>query len=252
MDRYSLPRFRRPQGAALARAALAAILLAGCRVFPQWETVSFRVPEAPASWLECGLKPSWSLRAEWPGGSQETLAPTGVASFRLPRGESSAVLAFPMVDGRRLKPAGVVLPDESAADGIADLTWEGGYEAECARALLRAGVDPGCFDLERFSSEAFARMADPWVTDPGIFSDEFREGHFRVYWLEEPAAYSARAEGLPGPAASESPFGQSLEPDGEGVAAAELTEGVHRWYADWGRVSAQVCGDGQTTWIVVR
>ena len=95
-------------------------------------------------------------------------------------------------------------------------------------------------------------MADPWVTDPDAFSGEFREGCFRVYWLDPPDTWFAQVEGLPGPAASESPFGENLEPDGEGAASAELAEGIHRWYADWGRVSAQVGDDGQTTWIVVR
>jgi hypothetical protein len=132
------------------------------------------------------------------------------------------------------------------------LTWEGGYRAEAARVLILAGVDPARFDLGRFSREALARLGDPWLRPPESFAESLAEESFRVTWLDPPPLHEVSAAGLPGPAASDSPFGSGLVPDGEGRASASLPPGVHRWFAAWGRVSVEVDEGGAAVWMVIR
>ncbi len=234
-------------------AALLALFLWGCRIFPEWETLDVRPPSPLPVWSECGLDPAWELLALWPGGSVSADIPAGgAARVSLPRGETTAILAYPVEGGRRLRPAGAVLRPGASFGGKVRLTWEGGYQAESARILLRAGEDPSRFDLERFLAEALARLPDPWVRPPEAFAPAFAEGRFRVVWLDPPEAHPASVSGLPGRAASESPFGAALEPDEGGKAVLELPAGFHRWYAGWGRVSVEVREDGSAVWIVLR
>ena len=223
--------------------------LSGCRLFPEWETVSLRAPAPPQAWIECGLEPIWEYRACWAGGEARAPAgPDGRAVLCLPRLETASVLAYPVQAGRELRPAGALYPSEGERD-IA-LTWEGGYRAEAARVLILAGVDPGRFDLERFSREASARLGDPWLRPPEAFAAGFAEENFRVTWLDPPLLFAASVDDLPGPAASDSPFGQALVPDGEGRAVVSLPVGVSRWHAAWGRVSVELRADGVATWVV--
>lgn len=222
---------------------------AACRLFPEWEDVTVRLPEPPAAWSGCGLSPDWEVRAFWFGGRSVSAAGSGGrASLLLPRGERAAVLAYPIRAGRELRPAGALYPSDG--EGALALSWEGGYRAEAARVLIRAGVDPGRFDLDRFAREALARLGDPWLRPPSSFAESFAAEIFRVTWLDPPSLYEVSAVGLPGPAASESPFGPNLVPDGEGRASAMLPVGVSRWYADWGRVSVEVREGGEAVWAV--
>lgn len=223
--------------------------LAACRIFPDWESVTVFLPEPPPAWSECGLTPAWEVRASWFGGRTVSAAGPGVrASLLLPRGERAAVLAYPIWAGRELRPAGAVYPADG--EGTLALTWEGGYRAEAARVLILAGVDPGRFDLDRFSREALARLGDPWLRPPAAFAESFAQETFRVTWMDPPPLFEVSAVGLPGRATSESPFGPGLAPDGEGWAEALLPVGVSRWYADWGRVSVEVREDGAAVWAV--
>lgn len=222
---------------------------AACRLFPEWEDVTVRLPEPPAAWSGCGLSPDWEVRAFWFGGRAVSAAGSGGrASLLLPRGERAAVLAYPIRAGRELRPAGAVYPSDG--EGYLALSWEGGYRAEAARVLIRAGVDPGRFDLDRFAREALTRLGDPWHRPPEVFAESLAAETFRVTWLDPPKLFAASVGGLPGSAASESPFGPGLVPDEEGQAAASLPPGVHRWYADWGRVSVEVDEGGAAVWVV--
>lgn len=218
-----------------------------CRLFPEWESVTVRLPEAPTAWADCGPAPAWEVRAVWPGG--EARAETGPPiRLTLPRGETASVLAYPVWAGKELRPGGALYPLDGA--GSLALTWEGGYRAEAARVLIHAGVDPGRFDLDRFAREAVVRLGDPWLRPPAVFAESLAAETFRVNWLDPPPLFAVSALGLPGPAASESPFGPSLVPDGEGRADISLPPGVHRWYAAWGRVSVEVDEDGEAVWAV--
>lgn len=222
---------------------------ASCRFFPEWESVVVRLPDPPPAWSECGLAPSWEVRAVWPcGEARAETAPDAPVRLTLPRGETAAVLAYPVWAGRKLRPGGCLYPMEGDQD--IRLTWEGGYRAEAARVLIHAGVDPARFDLERFAREALARLGDPWLRPPSSFAESFASETFRVTWLDPPSLYEVSAVGLPGSAASESPFGFRLTPDGEGRASGSLPVGVSRWYADWGRVSVAVREDGEAVWAV--
>lgn len=224
---------------------------AACRLFPEWEDVTVRLPETPAAWAGCGLSPDWEVRAFWFGGRAVSAAGSGGrASLLLPRGERAAVLAYPIRAGRELRPAGALYPSDG--EGTLALTWEGGYRAEAARVLILAGVDPGRFDLDRFTREALARLGDPWLRPPADFAESLAAETFRVTWLDPSPLFAASVGGLPGSAASESPFGSSLIPDGEGQAAVSLPPGVHRWYADWGRVSVELREDGEAAWVIIR
>ena len=228
------------------------VFLCACRVFPEWETIVVVPPSLPTAWSERGLEPEWEFRAFWPGGEIRSAPGSGEsAAFLVPRDERVAVLAYPIVRGRSLRPAGVVRPLYGFPAGKVDLTWAGGYQAEAARVLIRAGGDPSRFDLDRFLSEALDRMDDPWDAPPETFAARLADGTFRANWLNPPEEYEVGVSELPGPAASESPFGVALVPDGRGTAAASLSIGVHSWYASWGRVSSEVFEDGSVAWIVV-
>lgn len=234
------------------RAVVAAALLAGCQWFPEWETRVVYPPPLPAAWIDCGLAPDWEVIAVWMAGEAgASIRPGACASLCLPRGKTVAILAYPVVAGARLRPAGAVFAGTPLPSDGAACTWEAGYEAEAARVLMRAGVDPACFDLKRFASEAYARLGDPWKAPPESFAARFAEGTFSVLWLNPGAVYTTSATGLPGPAASDSPFGPVLAPDADGSAVVDLCEGVSRWFAAWGRVSVEVRADGEATWLIV-
>ncbi len=240
---------RRPRPFRFPGAAVLLALGAACRIFPEWESVTVRVPEPLPAWTECGLEPSWEVRAVWSGGEiRAEAAPDARVRLVLPRGETVAVLAVPVWAGRELRPGGAVYP--ANGEGNLVTTWEGGYRAEAARILILAGADPARFDLDRFAREAFARLGDPWLRPPETFAESFASETFRVTLLDPLPARTLRTPVLPGPAAPASPYGTSLAPDGEGRADAFLPPGVHRWYADWGRVSVEVGEDGDAVWVV--
>ena len=233
----------------LGAAAVLLCLGSACRVFPEWESVTVRPPKLPAAWSDCGLAPAWEIRAVWSGGeARVATVPDSPARLILPRRETVAILAYPIRSGRALRPAGAVYPSDGWSKPI--LTWEGGYRAETVRILILAGVDPSRFDLERFYREAFARLGDPWLRPPAGFAESFVEETFRVTWLDPDTSWIVQSPVLPGPAASESPFGPGLVPDGEGRAAIVLPRGVHRWYAGWGRVSVEVQEGKEAVWAV--
>lgn len=239
----------RSLGLPTAASCLLALAAASCRVFPDWETLTVRLPVPPPAWAGCGLVPSWEVRAFWPGGEARAEAdPDAPIRLTLPRGETAAVLAYPVWAGKELRPAGALYPADG--EGTLALTWEGGYRAEAARVLILTGVDPARFDLERFAREALARLGDPWLRPPSSFAESFAAETFRVTWLDPPPLFAVSAVGLPGSAASESPFGSSLTPDGEGTASASLPVGIGRWYAGWGRVSVEVGEGGEAVWAV--
>ena len=210
-----------------------------------------RLPDLPPVWIDCGLDPAWEVRAVWPGGeARSEVRRDGSARLCLPRDRTVSILVWPVLFSRKLRPAGAVYPrdgDENLA-----LTWIGGYKAEAVRILVVAGMEPACFDLERFAGEALDRMKDPWMRPPETFAVDFTEKEFRVNLLDPPVLFPATLEGLPGPAVSESPFGAALVPDAFGRAEAALPVGVHRWFAPWGRVSVEVQEDGSATWAIIR
>ncbi|HSV55593.1 MAG TPA: hypothetical protein VLH39_00610, partial [Magnetospirillaceae bacterium] len=207
-------------------------------------------PSLPGLWIDCGIDPVWEIHAFWADGEVDVARPGASATLSLPRDRTCAVLAWPVQGGRRLRPAGAVYPRDGSV--TLSLSWEGGYRAEAARVLIRAGMDPARFDLERLVREARVRLGDPWLKPPETFAGRFARGEFRADWLDPPPLYAAAVSGFPGPAASESPFGTCLVPDGEGRAEATLPAGFHAWHAFWGRASADVREDGGSAWVVVR
>jgi len=124
----------RVKSVAGAAASLVAFLM-GCRVFPEWQIVTLSLPVFPPVWLECGLYPDWEIEGVWLGGKASAAVRSGeTAALYLPRDESAAVLAYPAVGGRRLRPAGAVLPRSPVIGGKVNRDWAGGYQAAAAYA----------------------------------------------------------------------------------------------------------------------
>jgi len=245
-------------------AILACLALAACgdRLGPEARELVLVLPEVPRSWADL---PGISYEVEWigPSGLRESAeaAPGACLAIRVPWGRSQAIRARPSSLGRPLSPAGALYPQDLAWEAPAPpwigaiaareelvLDWLGGYVAEVAACLERAGLEPSRYDLGRLKVEAGSRAADPWsALAPREVARRLAEGSFRADGLRERTRFAVALPG-PGPWAPESALSDPPLPRGEDGGwewEALLAEGTHRLIGPDGELLLSVDSSGE-------
>jgi len=227
---------------------LAAMLCTSCPYFQGSMPVQVLLPEFPEVWAGAD---AWEL--EWQ--SREILygpilfAPGAMVSLLLPRGDEASLLCRAVFGTRRTLPYGAVWPQGLQEDGVLIPDAAGGYAASLAVIFYRAGFSECGFDLNRFSSEAENRMADPWVLDPASLVHLVAGHTFRVDYLKATDTQTAFLAGIPAVLAPASPWGKLAVPDASGTAIVELSPGcTGRWLSALYEVSAELSESEGLVW----
>lgn len=189
-----------------------------------------------------GLPPAWSatggisFRLEWRdagGGRRSAFAGPGEnLELELERGEAQAILAFPILRGRELRPAGARYPAdlEAGSEGgwganRLPLGWKEGWLASLFLVLAAGGQDPESFNLERLDAVLGSGLVDPWILDPSEAAGRLVKGRFRESLFSEPKRFSVSLPGA-GPWCAESALAlQPLAGEGGGWTV-QLPEGI--------------------------
>ncbi len=238
---------------------LFAFACSSCSAMQRWyvHRLEIAMPQIPAVWDHIA-PPVYELAwTDEEGQARTAYVPSGQSAVvTVARGVKQAVLAFPIVFQKRLKPAGGLYPDylkypgrPFPSDEPDELTidFEGGYIASVASIIAKAGFNPWILRLSCLKQDWISRHADPWGVDPALAASRLIDGTYSS------AVFSQKAESvtvsLPPPAGwlPASPFARLREEDGK--ILAEVNEGFHLFYrsdqiamvsASEGRVVLQV------------
>ena len=166
----------------------------------------------------------------------------------LKRGARQAILAIPRCGGMEFKPAGALYPfdlDDIPSEGIPSpnpdtmkLSFGSGYPSATARLIEDGGYDPWVYPLEKLGSIRETKGRDPWSLPPWKAARSLMEGSFRI------SAFPAATNSFTLPADSkwwpESPL-CLVDSEGE-TRTARLSEGIHVFFGETGKLIAQVSG----------
>ncbi|MCX7023971.1 MAG: hypothetical protein NT080_05055 [Spirochaetes bacterium] len=164
----------------------------------------------------------------------------------LDRARREIVILRPSIHGIGLAPFGALYPRDVSPDGAIICTPSGGYEAELACALDRAGMDWRLFDTGRFRMEATARLDDPWELPPQGFVRAIVEDRFRADMLRPPARFGIDLPCPEDALAPASPFASRLF-GSDGLANAVLPVGMSSFAGHSGALRVSVDADGDPT-----
>jgi len=225
-----------------------ALVLASCAAPGSRMWVEVDLPPFPVAWVGAGgWELSWTDGVE---GGTVRAGPGERVALALPRDGFATVTCAALFGDRKTLPLGALWPSGRRADGGLSPDAPGGYAAALALVLLRAGFDPAGFDLERFGSEAAARMADPWDLPPASLAPAVVQGRFRADHLRAPRTTPAVVAGLDGPLAPDSPWGAILAPGPDGTAAVDLGAAPRSWFGSGRTLTASIDATGRPAWTL--
>jgi hypothetical protein len=236
----------------LIHAAFAAILatmaLSSCDIGVLFRhELLIEAPALPEAWKDLAVD---SYELQWRDAEgvmrSASLEPGGALALIVARGVPQAILAYPRIGGRRLRPAGFLYPADcaeepdalpSALPTAAALSFASGYAAEVASKLEALGLDASAYPLERLEKCWSEKGKDPWALPPWKAAKALAEAAFRATLF--PAA-KVRVTLPVGTWLPESPYCR-VSLLGMGVQEAVLPEGLSRFY-----------GEGETLEVLVK
>lgn len=216
-------------------------LLAGCSLVEPDQSVRVLLPAPPAGWQIAfpGLTfhlTSWSSS----GAVTEAVALDWrqPAQLACARSTNVPVLAWPCVlspGGAKAIPAGVLRPagglfpaDLRSWHGqpVIELTWEDGAAALVLDRARSAGADLARFNAPRLVSCMRAR-ADPWTLELDRAAQCISLGTFTSWDLDERPSQDVEVDAGPGSWFLEDPLAPPAQAEGTRVVLKRITRGTH-------------------------
>lgn len=220
------------------------LLLTHCQFTTEVELL-VRHPELPKQWAFAEQELQWEIEyidllgevfvEEADNGLEHTVV-------RVPKRNNVPVLAYPLYKGTRMKPAGVLFPNDAEGSGVTDSTavvsptWEEGAVAALFRQLWITSTVPAGINSERLWQEASQKaeeeaQGNPWALDWTGMAEGFRFGSFTSHLIDIAASYELELEAAPGTWISADPFFPAVSvTNGGPLSLSGLYPGLHRFF----------------------
>lgn len=219
---------------------LFALACSACSGMQCWHRhrLAVAMPQVPAAWAHIAPPVYELVWTDEEGRRRCSYVPSGQrAVITVARGVSQAVIAFPILFQKRLKPAGGLYPANlnnperlfpSDEPDELIIGFEGGYIAAVAGIIAKAGFNPWNFRLDRLIKDWSSRRTDPWDVDPACVASRLIDGTYTASMFAQKTEAVSVALPLPADWFPESPFASLREEDG--IFLAEVNEGFHLFY----------------------
>lgn len=222
-----------------------------------------QLPELPVAWRHFAIILRLTAVDGRDGTEQRLPDALPGAAVVLPVGRHTAsiVLAEPVIVGPAgtlgsgdnklgsnllLRPAGAVVPLDSGAGGVLQVTWERGVLAALILDLWRGGANPWLLNLGRLDREMRARAgADPWALDRGAILAALQAGELSVAEIRPRRKHTVSLALAAGRWVWWDPLATPLHSDGRTAFTIQLPAGYHLLIHDSGAALAiSVSEDG--------
>lgn len=238
----------------MAVLGIGSAVLAGCDLWQEQRLV--RLPELPPAWRQFEVVLELTLVDGRDGREQRLPAAHPGATLALPVGRyaASVIVARPLVTGpategatapepgadtgRKLRPAGAVVPVSDARAGALEVTWERGLLASLVLDLWRGGANPWLLNLELLDRELTARAAgNPWSLNRQAILAALAADAMSKAAIRPLPEHRVELQLPAGRWVWWNPFAPPLLSDGRSLALA-VPDGYHLLLADDGRALA--------------